>query len=150
MPLKYLSNFWRTFEIPLINCEVNLVFTWSRDCVITNSEGEVKFVIAETKLYVTVVTLSTKDNAKLLQQLKSGFKRTINWNKYESNPKRYVRNRYLNHSVNPSFKQVNRLFVLSFENEDQRKSHSTYNLSKVGIKDYNVMIDGKNVLITNK
>ena len=85
LPLKYLSNFWRTFEMPLINCEVNLVFTWSRDCVITNSEGEVKFVIAETKLYVSVVTLSTKDNAKLLQQLKSGFKRTINWNKYESN-----------------------------------------------------------------
>ena len=70
VPLKYLSNFWRTLEMPLINCEVNLLLTWAKDCVITNSTGE-------TKLYVPVVTLSTQDNAKLLQQLKSGFKRTI-------------------------------------------------------------------------
>ena len=81
--LKYLSNFWRTLEMPLINCEVNLILTWSKDCVITNSTGEGKFEITETKLYVPVVTLSTKDNAKLLQQLKSGFKQTISWNKYE-------------------------------------------------------------------
>ena len=80
VPLKYLSNFWRTLEMPLINCEVNLILTWSKDCVITNSEGEGKFKITETKLYVPVVTLSTQDNAKLLQQLKSGFKRKINWN----------------------------------------------------------------------
>ena len=73
--------------MPLINCEVNLILTWSRDCVITNSEGEGKFVITETKLYVPVVTLSTQDNAKLLQQLKSGFRRTINWNKYQSEQK---------------------------------------------------------------
>ena len=85
VPLKYLSNFFRTLEMPLINCEVSLILTWSKDCVITNSEGEGKFAITETKLYVPVVTLSTQDNAKLLQQLKSGFKRTINWNKYESN-----------------------------------------------------------------
>ena len=59
VPLKYLSNFWRTLEMPLINCEVNLELTWSRDCVITNSTGERKFEIIETKLYVPVVTLST-------------------------------------------------------------------------------------------
>ena len=80
--LKYLSNFCRTLEMPLISCEVNLEQTWSRDCVITNSTGEGKFTMIETKLYVPVVTLSTQDNAKLLQQSKSGFKRTINWNKY--------------------------------------------------------------------
>ena len=85
--LKYLSNFRRTLEMPLINCEVNLELTWSRDCVITNSTGAGKFGITETKLYVPVVTLSTQDNAKLLQQLKSGFKRIINWNKYESSQK---------------------------------------------------------------
>ena len=73
--------------MPLINCEVNLILTWSRDCVITNSTGTGKFAITETKLYVPVVTLSTQDNAKLLQQLKSSFKRTINRNKYESNIK---------------------------------------------------------------
>ena len=73
--------------MPLINCEVNLILTWSRDCVITNSTGTGKFAITETKLYVPVVTLLTQDNAKLLQQLKSSFKRTINRNKYESNIK---------------------------------------------------------------
>ena len=70
--------------MPLINCEVNLILTWSKDCVITNSTGAGKFAITETKLYVPVVTLSTHHNAKLLQQLKSGFKRAIILNKYES------------------------------------------------------------------
>ena len=144
VPLKYLSNFWRTFEMPLINCEVDLMLTWSKDCVITNSTGEGKFAITETKLYVPVVTLSTKDNEKLLQQLKSSFKKTISWNKYESNIKTFAQNRYLNYLINPSFQGVNRLFVLSFENENDRTSHSTYCLPKVEIKDYNVMIDGRN------
>ena len=135
VPLKYLSNFWRTLEMPLINCEVNLILTWSKDCVITNSTGAGKFKITETKLYVPVVTLSTQDNAKLLQQLKSGFKRTINWNKYQSSIKTYAQNRYLNHLVNPSFQGVNKLFVLSFENENDRTLHSTYYLPKVEIKD---------------
>ena len=82
VPLKYLSNFWRTLEMPLINPEVNLILTWSSTCVITNSTGAGTFEITDEKLYVPVVTLSTKENAKLLQQLKSGFKRVINWNKY--------------------------------------------------------------------
>ena len=142
--LKYLSIFWRTLEMPLVNCEVNLILTWSKDCVITNSTGEEKFAIRETKLYVPVVTLSTKDNEKLLQQLKSGFKKTISWNKYESSIKTFAQNRYLNYLNNPSFQGVNRLFVLSFENENDRTSHSTYYLPKVEIKDYNVMIDGRN------
>ena len=71
----------------LINCEVNLLLTLSKDCVITTCTGAGKFAIRETKLYIPVVTLFTQDNAKLLQQLKSGFKRTINWNKYQSNIK---------------------------------------------------------------
>ena len=137
--LKYLSNFWRTLEMPLINCEVTLLLTWSKDCVITNSTGEGKFQITETNFYVPVVALSTQDNAKLLQQLKSDFKRTINWNKYESDVKKYTQNRYLNHLISPSFQGVNRLFVLSFENENDRTSHL-----KVEIKDYNVMTDGRN------
>ena len=100
--------------MPLINCEVNLILTWSKDCVITNSTGEGKFAITETKLYVPVITLSTKDNAKLLQQLKSGFKRIINWNKYESEMKTYAQDRYLNYLINPSSQGINRLFVLPF------------------------------------
>ena len=70
VPLKHLSNFWRTLEIPLINCDVILSLTWSLTCVITNSTGERRFKITDTKLFVLVVTLSTQDNAKLLQQLK--------------------------------------------------------------------------------
>ena len=128
--------------MPLINCEVNLILTWSKDCVISSATGETKFAITETKLYVPVVTLSTQDNAKLLQQLKSGFKRTINWNKYESSVKTFAQNRYLNYLINVSFQGVNRLFVLSFENENDRTSHSTHCLPNVEIKD--VMIDGKN------
>ena len=121
--------------MPLINCEVSLFLTWSSTCVITNSTGEGRFKITDTKLYVPVVTLSTQDNAKLLQQLKSGFRRTINGNKYQSDPKTYAQNRYLNHQVNPSFQGVNRLLVLSFENEKDRTSHSNYYLPKVEIKD---------------
>ena len=130
--------------MPLINCEVNLLFTWSTDCVITNFTGERKFAITETKLYVPVVNLSTQGNAKLLQQLKSGFKRTINWSKFETSKKTFAQNRHLNHLINPSFQRVNRLFVLSFENENDRTSDSTYYLPKVEIKDYNVMVDGRN------
>ena len=130
--------------MPLINCEVNHILTWSKYCVISSATGKTKFKITETKLYIPVVTLSTQDNAKLLQQLKSGFKRTINWNKYESNIKTFAQNRYLNHLINPSFQGVNRLFVLSFENENDRTCCSTYYFPKVEIKDYNVRIDGRN------
>ena len=130
--------------MPLITCEVNLILTWSKDCVITNSTGEGKFAITETKLHVPVVTLSTKDNEKLLQQLKLGFKKTITWNKYESSIKTFAQNRYLNYLINPSFQGLNRFFVLPFENENGRTSHSTYDLPTVEIKDYNVMIDGRN------
>ena len=107
VPLKYLSNFWRTLEMPLINCEVNLILTWSKNCVISFATGETKFAITQAKLFAPVVTLSTHNNAKLLQQLKSGFNRTINCNKHESNIKTFAPNRYLNHLINPSFQGVN-------------------------------------------
>ena len=135
VPLKYLSNFWRTLEMPLINCEVELILTWSKNCVITYFTGDGKFKITEAKQYIPVVTLSIQDNVKLLQQLKSNFKRKVNWNKYESRVKTFAQNRYLNYLINPSFQGVNRLFVLSFENEGDRILHSTYYLPKVGIKD---------------
>ena len=78
MPLKNLNNFWRTLEVPLINCEINLTLTRSEDSIISSATGATKFKITDTKRYVPVVTLSTQDNEKLLQKLKSGFKRTIN------------------------------------------------------------------------
>ena len=122
VPLKYLSNFWKTLEIALINCEVELILTWSRDCVIiyTNVDDQVPtFTITETNLYVPIVTLSTQDNSKLLLQLKSGFKRTISWNKYLSKPELFAQNANLNHLIEPSFQGVTRLFVLAFENDAQ-------------------------------
>ena len=145
VPLKYLSNFSRNLEMPLINCEVNLILTWSSVCVITDSRGAGRFAITNTKLYVPVVTLSTQENTKFLQQLKSGFKRAINWNKYLSKQELLAQNPNLNHLVEPSFQGVNRLFVLAFENDAQRTSHSNYYLPNVKIKDYNIMINGENV-----
>ena len=149
-PWKYLSNFWRTLKIPLINCEVNLIFSWSADCVIigTNIANQVAtFTIAETNLYVLVVTLSTQDNVKLLSQLKSGFKRIISLNKYQSKPELLPQNLNLNYLVEPSFQGVNRLFVLAFENDIQRTSDRRYYLPNVEINDYNVMTDEKTILI---
>ena len=156
VPLKYLSNFWRTLEMPLINCEVNLILTWSSTCVlvVTNNVSQnATFAITDTKLYVPVVTLSTQENTKFLQQLKSGFKRVINWNKYLSIPELLAQNPKLNHLVEPHFQGINRLFVLAFENDDDRTFDNKYYLATVEIKDYNIMINGENFFdqpITNK
>ena len=90
------------------------------------------------------MTLSTQENVKLLQQLKSGFKRVINWNKYLSKPELLRANANLNHLVEPSFQGVNRLFVLAFENDAQRTSHSNYFIPNVEIKHYNIMINREN------
>ena len=140
VPLKYLSDFWRTLEMPLINCEVNLILTWSSTCVITDSNGAGTFAMTDTKLYVPVVTLSTQE----LQLFKSGFKRVINWNKYLSKPELLAQNPNLNHLVKPSFQGVNRLFVLGFADDARRTVHDSYYLPIVEIKDYNIMINGEN------
>ena len=145
VPLKYLSNFWRTLEMPLINCEVELDLTWSSTCVITNSTGAGRFAITDTKLYIPVVTLSTQENTKLLQKLKSGFKRVISWNKYLSKPELSRQNPNLNHLFEPSFQGVNRFFVLAFEDDAQKTSHSGYYFPNVEVKDYNIAINGENL-----
>ena len=143
--VKYLSNFWRALEMPLINCKVNLILTRSKRCIIVSTDvaaQEAKFAITDTKLYVPVLTLSTQDNAKLLQQLKSAFKRVINWNK--SKLELLAPDPNLNHLVEPSFQGVNTLFVLAFENDTQRTDTKGYYISNVEIKNYNVMINGEN------
>ena len=147
VPLKYLSNFWRILEMPLINCEVNLILTWSSTCVLvsTNAANQnATFAITNTKFYVPVVTLSTQENTKFLQQLKSGFKRVTNRNKYLSKPDLLAQNQNLKNLVETSFQGVNRLFFLAFENDDHRISTKRYNLPTVEIKDYNIMINGEN------
>ena len=161
MPLKYLNNFWRTLDIPLINCEVSLTLTWSENCVITsNATREVDpdadpavyeidnstnatFKIKDTKLYVSVVTLSAENDNKLLEQFKAGLKRTIKWNEYRIEMSNQTKNNNLNYLIDPAFTSVNRLFVLSFENENDRTSFSKYYISKVELKDFNVLTDGK-------
>ena len=133
--------------MPLINCEVELILNWSANCVIiyTNDNNQVPtFKITETNIYVPVVTLSTQDNEKLLPQLKSGFKRKISWNKYLAKPELLAQNANLNYLIEPSFQDVNRLFVLAFENVEQRTSNKRYYIPNIEIKDYNIMIDGKN------
>ena len=160
VPLKYLSNFWKRLDIPLINCEVSLTVTWSENCVITrkatreadpdadpvvagiNNPTNAVFKTTDCKFYVPIVTLST-ENDKLLQQLKTKFKKIIKWNKYRSEMSNQTKNNNLNYLIDPTFTNVNRLFVLSFENEDDRTSFSKYYVPKVEIKDSNVLIDGK-------
>ena len=89
------------------------------------------------------MTLSTQENT-FFQQLKSGFKRVLNWNKYLSKPELLAQNPNFNHLVEPSFQGVNRLFVLAFEHDDDKTSDDQYYLSTVEIKDYNIVINGEN------
>ena len=139
--------------MPLINREGNLISTWFANCVIVSANGaheDAKFSITDTKFHVPVVTLSTRDNAKLLEKLKLSFKRKINWNKYQSNAKLYTaRKPYLDYLIDTSFQGVNRLFILSFEDNAHRTSCNRYFLPTVEWKNYSVMINGK-ILISNK
>ena len=142
IPLKHLSNFQKSLNTPLINCEVKLNLTWSKNYVLVamaerDAENdnpaivaptELEFKITNTKLYVPVVTLSKENDIKLLEQLKTGFKRTIKWNKYRSQMIVQSQNNNLNYLIDPTFTNVNRLFVLSFSrnnNTDNRDSFFT-------------------------
>ena len=116
-PLKDLSNFWRTLETSLINCEFNYIRTWSANCVIL-STAVANQVTTFSLTDIPVVTLSTQDNAKLLQQLQSGFKRTIYWNKCQSKVTIKAQNPYLDYLIDPSFQAENKFFALSFENNN--------------------------------
>ena len=130
----------------LINCEVNLILIWTANCVIVYinvANQDATFEITEINLYVPVVTLSTQDYAKLLSQLKSGFKRTISWNKYLPKPELLAQNANLNLLIEPSFQGVNRPFVLAFEDDAPRISNKRYYIPNIEIKDCNVMVDGK-------
>ena len=143
--------------MPLINCEVFLTLTWSEDCVLTskatrnaalgvdaiNNPTGATIKIRDTKFYVLVVTSSAENDDKRLEQLKTGFKRTIAWNKYRSEISNQTINNTLNYLIDPTFTNLNRLFFLSYENETDRTSFSKYYVPKVETKDFNVLIDGK-------
>ena len=152
--LKYLGNFWRALNIPLISCEVSLELKWNKNCVITSQQIGVNldggntaapkgatFAINDCKLYVPAVTLSKDDEIKLLTNLKSGFKREIIWNKYRSQMTTEAVTNNLNILIDPAFTNVNRLLVLAYQNADDRQSFSQFYLPNVMVKDYNVIID---------
>ena len=154
IPLKYLGNFWRALDIPLISCEVSLELKWNKSCVVTSQKIGVNLdggntaaptnathAINDCKLYIPVVTLSKDDEIKLLTNLKSGFTREIEWNKYRSQMTTKAINNNLNILIDPTFTNVNRLFVMAYQNANDRQSFSQFYLPRVMVKDFNVMID---------
>ena len=117
--LKYLSIFWRSLDLPLINCEVELDLKWLKNCVLIEEDDHimgVSFIITSTKLYVPVVTLSINDNIKFLENMKQGFKRTISWNKYRFERTAQPKNNNLDYLIDPTFRNIHRLSALSFKN----------------------------------
>ena len=156
IPLKYLGNFWRALNMPLISCEVSLELKWNKNCVITSLEElqiaagpppvnalltGATLAINDCKLYVTVVTLSKDDEIKLLTNSKSGFTREIIWNKYRSQMSTEAINNNLNILIDPTFTNVNRFFVLAYQTADDRQSFSQFYLPRVMIKVFNVIIN---------
>ena len=147
----------RALNIPLSSCEVSLELKWDKNCVITslqkrdieaahparvgNSPTDAILEIDKCEFYIPTVTLSKDDEIKSLTNLKSGFKREIIWNEYRSQMPMEVANNNLNILVDPTFTNVNRLFVLAYQTADNRQSHSQFYLPKVMVKDYNVIID---------
>ena len=150
IPLKYLGNFWRALNIPLISCEVSLELKWDKNCVITSLEQRViegadppardneptgvTLEITKCILYVPVVTLSKDGEIKLLTNLKSAFKREIIWNKYRSQMTAGAANNNLNILVDPAFTNVNRFFVLAYgadNNNYSRQSSFEFYLPKI-------------------
>ena len=169
VPLKYVSSFFISLEMPLVNCKINLELTWHKDCIISSvnaAAGQiVSFMITNTKLYVPVVTLSTKDNNNLTKQLSDGFKRTIYWNQYVSKPfteQAANKTGITRFALDAAFQGVNRLFVLAFEdtradeaadapaprnlvaNRVIRDNYRNYFVPRIDITSYNVLIDGRN------
>ena len=150
-PLKYLSNFWRFSEISLINCKINLELNWSKSSVMSTTGNDVAFKIRNAKLYVPIVTLSSKDKVKLVKILE-GFKRPVYWNEYQTKIelRNLGNNNLTRFLLDASFQGVRRLFVLAFGNTDgsdekvERTSHRKYFLPRVNVTNYNVLIDGRN------
>ena len=149
VPLKYLSNFFRSLEMPLINCKIKLNLTWKKECVLSTHAGNAVFIINDTKMYVPVVTLSKEDNEDFIEQQNKGFQRFIYWNEYKT--KEINENadanvfKYIN--LDPSFQGVNRLFVTAYNSangQPTRNGQRKYYLPRIDLNKYNVIIDGRN------
>ena len=147
--LKYLSNFFRSLEMPLINYKIKLNLTWKKECVLSTDAGEAVFIINDTKLYVPVVTLSKEDNKDFIEQQNKGFQRSIYCNEYKTkeineDPDANVF-KYIN--LDPSFQGVNILFVMTYNRVDgqpTRNGQRKYYLPRIDLNKYKVVIDGRN------
>ena len=150
VPLKYLTNFFRSLEIPLINCKIKSNLTWKKECVLSTGVGEAVFIINDTKLYVPVVTLSKEDNKDFIEQQNKGFQRSIYWNEYktkeinedvDANAFKYI-------NLDPSFQGVNRLFAMAYSraynNQPNKNDQRKYYLPRIDLEKYNIIIDGRN------
>ena len=149
VPLKYLSNFFRSSEMPLINCKINLNLTWKKECVLSTDAGAAVFIINDTKMYVPVVTLSKEDNKDFIEQQNKGFQRSIYWNEYKAKEKDEDANannfKYI--ALDPSFQGINRLFVMAYNRVDgqpTRNLRRKYYLPRISLNKYNAIIDGRN------
>ena len=157
VPLKYLSNFFRSLEMPSINCKVKLNLTWKKECVLSTDNDAVApnlannpvFIINDTKLYVSVVSLSKEDNKDFIEQQNKGFQRPIYWNEYKTKEKTENPDanafKYIN--LDPFFQGVNRLFVIAYNATDgqpTRNGRTKYYLPRINLNKYNVIIDGRN------
>ena len=149
VPLKYLSNFFRSLEMHLINCKIKLNLTWKKECVLSTDVGDAVFIISDTKMYVPVVTLSKEDNEDFIEQQNKGFQRSIYWNEYKT--KEINENadanvfKYIN--LDPSFQGANRLFVMAYNRVDgqpTRNGQQKYYLPRIDLEKYNVIIDRRN------
>ena len=148
VPLKYLSNFFRSLEMPLINCEIKLNLTWKKECVLSTCSGDAVFIINDTKLHVPVVPLSKEDNKDFIEQQNKKFQRSIYWNEYktkeinedaDANVFKYI-------NLDPSFQGVNRLFVMAYNRangQPTRNGQRKYYLTRLDLEKYNVIIDGR-------
>ena len=151
VPLKYLSNFWKSLEMPLINCKVELSLPWNPNCVLCNLVGNSTFTITDAKLYVPAVTFSTEDSAKLSKLLTEGFKRPVYWNKHKIIPNNSCdRDDNVRELLDSSYQGVKRLFVLAYKDQDGTNrvaadSHRRYFLPRVKIKNCSIKIDGRNL-----
>ena len=148
VPLKYLTNFFRSVEMPLINCKIKLNLTWKKECVLSTDAGDTVFIINDTKMYVPVVTLSKEDNKNFIEQQNKGFQRSIYWNEYKT--KEINENadanvfKYIN--LDPSFQGVNRLFVMAYNRangQPTRNGQQKYYLPRIDLEKYNVIIDAR-------
>ena len=147
--LKYLSNFFRSLEMPFINYKIKLNLTWKKECVLSTSAGEAVFIINDTKLYVPVVTLSKEDNKDFIEQRDNRFQRSTYWNEYKTkeineDPDANVF-KYIN--LDPSFQGVNRLFVIVYNRangQPTRSGQRKYYLPRMDLEKYNVITDGRN------